>query len=269
MLVYASVIDKTSNTGNLGDMFGYILFESLTKSTKRLAIGDKINDNFSAVVGSILQNIPALVNKYKKKCTVIGAGLITPVAIKKNKNILYLGVRGPLTQKLIESNSNDIPIISDPGLQIDRIFPLPHIPTEKKKDLGFIIHSVDRSHFFNLFPGLKDHLIDNYADYHTFLSQLSQYKKVLSSSLHGIIFCHSYGIPVAPIHITNRIIGGNFKYIDYYHSLGHTQFKCRFAVDKNTNLSELVDRMWQPSRDTINHFKNMQYEILTSYINSN
>lgn len=90
-----------------------------------------------------------------------------------------------------------------------------------------LFHSVDREAFFKLFPEKKQCLINNYATYEEFTNQLSEYDSVISSSLHGIIFCHAYSIPVASIKVTDKISGDDFKYIDYYHSINYTKFKGR------------------------------------------
>jgi len=215
--ILGSVKIPNKNNGNLGDIFGYVLMEYLCKKmnikVKRLGIHDNIEENTFALVGSICELCNAKATN--KKIIIIGCGII----IKKdnlwnNKNIIWKGVRGPETLKLI---NKDCPVISDPGLLISRLFPIKRKPTKK---IGYIIHSVDRELFFKLFPEKKQHLINNYSTYKEFINQLSQYESVISSSLHGIIFCHSYSIPVCSIKITEKITGNNFKYIDYYKSIG-------------------------------------------------
>ena len=109
--------------------------------------------------------------------------------------------------------------------------------------------------FFKLFPEKKQYLINNYSTYEEFINQLSEYESVISSSLHGIIFCHSYSIPVCSIKVTNKITGDNFKYIDYYHSIGNNNFQNRHQINKNTNFENLINNEWQPNKNTIHNLK--------------
>jgi pyruvyltransferase len=52
------------------------------------------------------------------------------------------------------------------------------------------------------------------------LLSLAGCEQVVSSSLHGCIFAHALAIPTLLIVLGNWITGGNFKYIDYMHSVG-------------------------------------------------
>ena len=48
------------------------------------------------------------------------------------------------------------------------------------------------------------------------MKQINSCKFILSSSLHGLIFADSYNIPNHKIIISDKIIGGDYKYKDYY-----------------------------------------------------
>ena len=95
---------------------------------------------------------------------------------------------------------------------------------------------------------------------------MSEYDSVISSSLHGIIFCHAYSIPVASIKVTDRIQGGNFKYIDYYHSINYTKFKGSHQINKNTDFLDLIKNEWQPTKEKIQYFQDLQEKIIISNI---
>lgn len=52
---------------------------------------------------------------------------------------------------------------------------------------------------------------------------------ILSSSLHGIIFSHAYGIPAYHIEFHDLLDNGNFKFNDYYSSfpgMNYCKFPC-------------------------------------------
>ena len=134
LYVFASVKNTKLDKGNLGDLFGYYLFEYYCKTYNinliRLGISDNnYENNFIALVGSIIQNIDNISIKNKNiSITVLGCGLIKPYIIKSN-NIIYKGVRGPLTKELLNNNCE---IISDPGLLISKIYPLINVLNKKK-----------------------------------------------------------------------------------------------------------------------------------------
>ena len=63
-------------------------------------------------------------------------------------------------------------------------------------------------------------IVDNYATRAEFVRQLADYRAIVSTSLHGCIFAHSFGIPVAPFVLTDGVFGGDFKFQDHYSALG-------------------------------------------------
>ncbi|WP_156383835.1 hypothetical protein [Methylobacterium sp. Leaf456] len=45
-------------------------------------------------------------------------------------------------------------------------------------------------------------------------------RRILSSSLHGLILAHAYGIPATWLKISDRPLGDDFKFRDYWASIG-------------------------------------------------
>ena len=77
------------------------------------------------------------------------------------------------------------PVISDPGLLLSRIHPIPLHRPPPPKGVGFITHSADRTHFRSI-AAPSSTTTERW-------SPSSTSSHVVSSSLHGIIFCHSVG----------------------------------------------------------------------------
>ena len=79
-------------------------------------------------------------------------------------------------------------------------------------------------------------------------------KKVLSSNLHGLIVSHSSGIPGTINSLSDKIVGGDFKYRDYYESIGIyinrdlIRHKITYlqALNNVTYLSHIVEITPQP-----------------------
>lgn len=87
-------------------------------------------------------------------------------------------------------------------------------PDNKKEfDLGIIPHYVDKDHKFllqNFNPNIK--IIDiEQPDYKKFIDDVTSCKKIISSSLHGIIIADAYNIPALRVEFSNKIFGGDFK----------------------------------------------------------
>lgn len=263
-LLYVSGL-VTADT-NLGDISGFLIMRHFARqhgihTLKTLGVGDG-GAPCVLVVGSLLNWVAD-----NSPCTVLGAGLISdPRRIPGGRAPYGLdlrAVRGPLSAAVLDV-TGQTPYSSDPGLLLPVLFPRgdfvsPGCAVDGSgcapplREVGFIIHAADREAFFGAFPQHRGLLIDNHQPLMTsFLLQLFQYKRVLSSSLHGVIFAHAYGIPAAVVQLSGDILGGNFKYADYFRSVGHSQFTFRPTLaDVGPELTleqaaAFVDGYWQP-----------------------
>ncbi|MGB1416953.1 MAG: polysaccharide pyruvyl transferase family protein, partial [Synechococcus sp.] len=202
--LYASTLKPESNTGNLGDIFGYLAIEKLTKEPiLRCGIPqkDEINQQTLLLVGSILNHI-----RPNQNALIYGPGFITPEDNPKRlKGNRIIGVRGKLSKKIIEKEFPEITIkvSSDPGLLMKSLM-TPDFKAAKSIQLGAIVHSVDRAQYlqssFNHIP-----IVEHYKGLEHFLKSIADYTHLISTSLHGVIFSHSLGIPVLPVAISNKI----------------------------------------------------------------
>ncbi|CAM9183363.1 unnamed protein product, partial [Ectocarpus fasciculatus] len=232
-------------------------------------------------VGSLLNWLPGAC-----PCTIIGTGLIQDPKVVFNQFPFGLdirGVRGPLTAAIADVGG-EAESISDPALLLPRVFPRedfeasthgePHNAgaADARHEIGFIIHTVDRESFFAAYPQYREHLIDNHQPMMThFLARLFQYKRVLSSGLHGAVIAHAYGIPVAVFQVTDLIIGGDFKFVDYFQSVGHHSFTTRPRLEDIGNFSvaaivEFVNNFWQPEASYVESLRQKQEILIRDYL---
>jgi len=259
--------------GNLGDISGYYIIEhiiknlSLDSEIKLIPINQKSpqitlkNITVISIIGSILNH--AIYFKDNKNSFFLGCGSINGNKINnENYNTNIIGVRGELTKNSI-LNNKDIDITSDFGLLLSEIYPINEKPTKK---IGYIIHSVDREYFFNEYPDLKDNLVDNYKEPDIFVKELLKYDKIVSSSLHGIIFSHSYGKSVVPVKLGDRINGQDFKFKDYYSSIGLGNMERIPLETKIDDFEVLFDSKYEISVEKINQIKTNQIDKLSSFI---
>jgi hypothetical protein len=189
---------------NAGDYFGRWLGEKM---------GYRIKFTYSpelVICGSILHT------KYIKKNTKIwGVGFHdynqTTYIKNLNPNNFY-AIRGKLSLNQLNFQISDI-TLGDPGLLLSRFF----IPTSKKKyDFCIISHFVDYNTLKQRF-GKKYFIIRmNTNNIEEVANSINKCNFIFSSSLHGIIFSHSLGIPA--VHLENKILTSqdNFKFKDYY-----------------------------------------------------
>jgi pyruvyltransferase len=147
-----------------------------------------------------------------------GSGLLDENIELAVKPKSVLAVRGYLTWEKLRQQGVDSPqIFGDPGVFLPWLYPkqAPRWP------LGVVPHYVDQGEPFVLQAaagGAK--IIDVTAPLEQVAAILSSCERILSSSLHGLIFAHAYGIPSAWIKISNRVLGDGFKFFDYYSSIG-------------------------------------------------
>jgi pyruvyltransferase len=256
--------------GNLGDMISYYIIKHLTNknnlSINIIPINSKTPENFIkngkvlVLVGSTINQIHTI--KTNEDIFLMGCGNINGNTIKIPNNVKILGVRGELTKKSLIYNDN-IDVISDPGLLISEVFPVKKTPTKK---IGYIIHSVDREKFFLDNPDLKIDLVNNYQEPEKFIYELLDYEKIISSSLHGIIFSNSYNKEVVGIRITDKIMGGDFKYKDYYQTIGNSEFS-RVDVDNySSNFDGLFNMSYKHDKSIIDDIKKKQINVITKFL---
>ena len=51
------------------------------------------------------------------------------------------------------------------------------------------------------------------------IADLTSCELIFSSSLHGLIVADSFGIPNIHMELSDKLVGGNFKFEDYYSSV--------------------------------------------------
>lgn len=158
--------------------------------------------------------IGSIIHRATNNMIVLGSGVMH-TKHKLNPNADYRFVRGPLTRKRIIDNGGKCPAIyGDPAL----LLPL-FCPEESKEfDVGVTPHYVDFDIVKEKYPTYKIIQLENKNPL-AVAREISKCKKIISSSLHGIIAAHAYGIPAAWVKFSNNIKGDDIKFKDYYASI--------------------------------------------------
>lgn len=227
-------MDYAVKKNNFGDILNPIVVEYLTgKKTKRIATA-YTNKTHLLGIGSIL-------NRANKNSIVWGSGFIKDKSFVMGPPKKILAVRGPKTRKrLLELNIECPEIYGDPALLMPNIY---NPKIEKKYQLGIIPHYVD----FNdeRFKHMNDDdsvlVIDICnPDPLRVIDQLLQCEKIASSSLHGLIVSDAYGIPNAWVKFSDKVVGGDFKFLDYFQSIDRAT-KTTYDIGENIIIKDLID----------------------------
>ncbi|MGD7004235.1 polysaccharide pyruvyl transferase family protein [Kocuria palustris] len=256
--VYAHITSVQAERGNLGDLMGFHIADAVlgAGSYDRLGIRSKdaLPPGTVAIVGSLIAAIT------HAPCRVVGGGLINGNRLEYSSSFRADGVRGFLTQAVLERDANQRPeVIGDPGLLLPDLEPMPRVA--RRKPLGFIIHAVDREEFVRRYPEHEGDIVDNYASRAEFVHDLAQYRAIASTSLHGCIFANAYGIPVAPFVLTDQVFGGDFKFRDHYSALG-IDIR-RLTMDGTPDeILEAVLQTPQPTREQIDRLAQRQWSAI-------
>lgn len=154
-------------------------------------------------------------------------------------------VRGPLTRRKLLNKGIPCPeIYGNPAL----LFPLFYNPEVRKHyEIGIIPHYFDyederlakyryRSEvkIIDITQRSSSNRIFDLVD------EVRSCRRILSSSLHGIILADAYRIPSAWLQISDKVPGGDFKFKDYFLSSGRDIEKYG-AVTEFSDLDKLFD----------------------------
>lgn len=130
----------------------------------------------------------------------------------KYKKTNVLAVRGKLSLDKIPMNKRKHVVLGDPGLLLPLVYDRPQ---KQSVEVTIIPHFVDYSYFKEKY-GEKYRVLDvRTNDLEDMIDKIRQSKYVLSSSLHGLIFAHAYGIPALWIK-HGYVNSSDFKYYDYF-----------------------------------------------------
>lgn len=121
-------------------------------------------------------------------------------------------LRGRLTKELCSLSSQ--PLLGDPGIIAD-VFAKPLDP---QYEFGIIPHYVEKKNDQVLrWAAMGAHIIDVQAGVQEVLDEAVKCKRIVSSSLHGLILADALGIPNHVVRLNDyRVWLRGFKFNDYY-----------------------------------------------------
>jgi hypothetical protein len=129
-------------------------------------------------------------------------------------------VRGPLTrQRLVTAGGSASLPLGDPALLLPMMYAPPLAPLF---DIGIIQHFREVGHepLPRLPKGLTVRVIDITGGLRETIDAVLSCRHIMSSSLHGLIIAHAYGLPATWVKHSDRPVGDDFKFRDYWASMG-------------------------------------------------
>lgn len=202
--------------GNFGDILNPVVLDFFKIPYTHVKTWKNIKIDIVAI-GSIIDKATA-------NSVVLGSGVMSTNS-RINPDADFRLVRGPVTRECILKAGGSCPEnYGDPGL----LLPLLVEESVKEHDVGFIPHFFDYEAVKEKFP--KEYVINIMdTDPLNVAKKISKCRSVVSSSLHGIIAAHAYGIPAAWA-ISDKLINGfsDTKFIDYFCSIKTQPIKSTF-----------------------------------------
>jgi len=200
---------------NFGDLITPYFLSKLCKPEEYRIVYEKSKEyDFNSLTKII--SCGSIMRLCSPKTIVYGSGIRD---IKQNiKSGLIECVRGPLTRnRLIEINCYCPPVYGDLGLLLPKYF---NPDVEIKYELGIVPHYTDYKRAKELYKDPKWLVIDlTNKNIEETIIQMKSCRKILSSSLHGLIVSDAYGIPNKWIKFDNKINGDGTKFKDYFLSV--------------------------------------------------
>ncbi len=146
----------------------------------------------------------------------------------------FRAVRGPLTRDVVVKYGHKCPeIYGDPAIL------MPYIYTPKFEvthDLLAIAQLQTEAEFRQKHPDV--YVVSmNTNDYKAVIDAIVSSKKVITSSLHGIILAEAYGVPAVFYRGLGKRI--DFKYLDYYYSTKRYDVKIAESFEEALTMEPL------------------------------
>ncbi len=230
-------VGQYATNRNLGDALNLIIVPALTGKRvipRRYCFEWDYNRHMN------LQCIGSVVVDVNAKTILCGAGAISENVRVQEKPACVLSVRGPLTRELLLKQGIDCPeVYGDPALYVCKLYCVDNqitIRDEGGGKLGFVPHYVDQDKeivqkianmdavgFIDILLSPAKFVHSIYKEWKPWIDHLCSYDVIISSSMHGLILGDAYGIPTLWVKFGDDVIGNDFKFYDYYASLGLTK----------------------------------------------
>ncbi|MFN4762875.1 polysaccharide pyruvyl transferase family protein [Gillisia sp. Q332] len=174
--------------------------------------------------------IGSIIHHASKDSIVWGSGIIDKEQLITNAD--FRAVRGPQTRKFLLELGYECPeVYGDPALLLLKFY---YPEVEKKYKVGIIPHYHDFKSVFEDYKNEPEILVIDLMtlDVEEVTREILSCEKTISSSLHGVIVSHAYGIPSVWVEFSDKIFGDGIKYRDYLESVEIPFYQAEFINGK-------------------------------------
>lgn len=161
--------------------------------------------------------IGSIIHHASRDSIVWGSGIIDREQPLEKAD--FRAVRGPQTRNFLLGLGYECPeVYGDPALLLPKYF---HPQVEKKYRMGIVPHYHDFKEVSELYKEEPEILVIDMMtmDVEAVTRQFLQCERTISSSLHGIIVSHAFGIPSVWVEFSKKLFGDGIKFVDYLESV--------------------------------------------------
>jgi len=222
---------------NFGDWIGPFLFQEITKKEPWFALPS----SYSA--STVIMSAGSILGLARENSVIWGSGIMDrKVSFLRPWKII--SVRGPYTrERCIKLGYTCPEIYGDPGLLLPAVYDSPSLHKPKKFELGIVPHFRDYKYIRDIDKFSKAReiaIIDPRCPIERIVDQITSCKRIVSSSLHGIVVAQAYNIQTGWVSFGNRLGGDGVKFYDHYASLDFYDPECLEYAHK-CSIAALMD----------------------------
>jgi pyruvyltransferase len=173
---------------------------------------------------------------------VWGTGVIDPEGATGRARKQHVhALRGPMSLRVLRRNGiavGDVPL-GDPGYLAPAALNIERSPSAPVHPVGLVAHYLDRGQpiLAEMLrePGVVD--LDVGETPERFLARMADCAAVISTSLHGLVFAEALGIPNLWVKAGDKLIGGEFKFSDWFATTARPQVRPHVLTDGDSALA--------------------------------
>lgn len=227
---------------NLGDELSRLILERMFN----------LNVQFSTLHGADILSVGSIlgmalnheaVPKRTKPLHVVGSGAMHQLERREFPDCMrFHSVRGAVTKSALGSLETNSVTLGDPGLLCSDLYSPSRMQGNGK--IALILHHsrLEDSSWRERFAHLPIRFLDiRTEDYDGFVQKMTECDIVLSESLHGLILADAYGIPNTWLSFGRLHSGGNYKFFDYFSTVG------RDCLVKVSGVPTSTKQIWENS----------------------
>lgn len=250
--------------GNFGDWLSPLVVARIGETAVRYqSLTARSSAPHLVAVGSVGRFI-------KADSIVVGTG-ISSMDTATGVPARYVSVRGPLTAQAIAAVGGPaVERFGDPGVLVSRIIPVERGATNGR--VAVVRHFTHVGIPLTLPDGVDELsvLVSAPEDIAGLLRRLNEYDYVITSAMHILIACHSYGIPAGLVTfagLEKAVHGSGMKYTDYARGAGIARdlapqtvgfdlrkLSLESLVSDITVRSEVLDDVEGAVREALSHY---------------